>query len=376
MAECILCGVSLSGENDSEEHIVINAIGGRYKVAGVLCVSCNKGAGEKWDSALASDLQSLGLLVGVKRDRGALPSLPVKNLEGEQLLLHADGSMSPAKVTFSERQDESGGVKIELVARSAEELRKILKGVKRKHPNFDLDLALSEAEEKFIYSSSPINLSLDFGGPLSGRSLVKSALCFAVVNGISSRDCDSAKKYLLDHNEEACFGYWYDQDIVLNRPEGVPIHCVAVSNLDADGQLLAYVEFFGVRRMVVCLSENYVGPPVHAMHCIDPRTSEKMVLEFDLGLSANDVKAAYEYRKIPDGSIELAFSSILREALRRSSVRERERAVDRAVQYAFKNHGAKDGEVLTDEGLSRLSDLLVQGLMPYLEHALVKPKTP
>jgi hypothetical protein len=374
MAECILCGVSLSKENDSEEHVVINAIGGRYKVSGVLCFSCNKGTGEKWDSALARDLQSLGLLVGVKRDRGALPSLPVKNLEGEQLLLHADGSMSPAKVTFSERVDESGGVKIELVARSSEELRKILKGVKRKHPNFDLDLALSEAEEQFIYSSSPIDLSLDFGGPLSGRSLVKSALCFAVANGVAPRDCDSAKKYLLNHNEEACFGYWYDRDIVLARPEGVPIHCVAVSNLGTDGQLLGYVEFFGVRRMVVCLAEKYVGTSIHAIYCIDPRSSEKIAIEFDLGLSADDVKAAYEYRKIPDGSIELACSSILREALRRSSVRERERAVDRAVKYAFKNNGMKEGEEFTDETLGRFSDLLIQGLMPYLERALVKPK--
>jgi len=282
--------------------------------------------------------------------------------------------MSPAKVTFSETRDESGGVKIELVARSAEELRRVLKGVKRKHPNFDLDLALSKSEEQFIYSSSPIDLSLDFGGPLSGRSLVKSALCFAVANGVAPRDCDSAKKYLLNHNEEACFGYWYDRDVVLARPEGVPIHCVAVSNLEADGQLLAYVEFFGVRRMVICLAEKYVGPPVHVMYCIDPRSSEKLLLEFELGLSADDIKAAYEYRRIPDGSIELAFSSILREAFRRSSVRERERAVDRAVQYAFKNHGAKDGEILTGEDFGKFSDLLVQGLMPYLEHALVKPK--
>jgi hypothetical protein len=124
--------------------------------------------------------------------------------------------------------------------------------------------------------------------------------------------------------------------------------------------------------MVVCLSENYVGPPIHAVYCIDPRTSEQLNVQCDLRLSRDDIKAAYDYQRIPDGSIQMAFDPILREALRRSSERERERAISRAVEYAFSNCGAEEGGVLTAENVEKLTGLLSQQLRPYLEHVLIK----
>ncbi|MDM3878268.1 HNH endonuclease [Pseudomonas alloputida] len=366
----MLCDSPLSDANDSEEHIVINAIGGRYKVSGVLCVQCNNGAGQTWDSALAKDLQSLGLLIGVKRERGVLPSLAVENLDGEQLLLHADGSMSPARASFSQTPESYGSMRIELVARSVEEARKILKGVKRKYSNFDLESAIASAGVQSRYSRSPLSFSMEFGGALSGRSLVKSVLCFAVVNGVVAKDCTNARQYLLEDGAEACFGYWYESDLMLHRPEGVPLHFVAVSNQGTDGQLLGYIEFFGVRRMVVCLAESYSGAAVHASYCIDPRSSERINVEFDLGLDRVDIRASYNYDRIPDGSIERAFDSILRQAVKRSAVKARDQAIDRAVQYAFSNLGVDEGAILTERDVQKLSDLLMHELTPYVTHVI------
>lgn len=374
MKECVLCDAPLVLGMDSEEHIIINAIGGKYKVSGVLCIECNNGAGEDWDSALAKDLQSLGLLIGVRRERGELPSMVVKTVAGDHLLFHADGSMSPARVKFSEAPDAAGATRIELVARSSEEARRILKGVKKKYPQFDLDLAVAEADEQHIYLDSPLHFSMTFGGPLSGRSLVKSVLCFAAANGVSAKDCLSARRYLLQEDGEACFGFWYERDLILNRPPGVPIHCVAISNKNTDGQLLGYIEFFGVRRMVVCLAEQYVGSPLHSIYCIDPRTSEQLTLQCDLSLSRDDIKAAYEYQYVSEAGVQLAFDSVLREALERSSVRERDRAISRAVDYAFKNCGVQEGEVMSEEAVRRLTCLLSEKLRPYLEHVLVKSR--
>lgn len=368
--ECVLCDSPLSDANDSEEHIIINAIGGRLKVSGVLCIACNNGAGQAWDSALATDLQSLGLLIGVKRERGSLPSLAVENLDGDQLLLHADGSLSPARAKFTETSDGSGAVKIEIVARTPEEARKILKGVKRKYPKFDLESAIASSRVQSGYSKSPLNFSMEFGGALSGRSLVKSVLCFAVANGVVARDCTSARQYLLRKGVEACFGYWYESDIVVDRPAGVPLHCVVVSNQGTEGQLLGYIEFFGVRRMVVCLAESYSGAAVHASYCIDPRSSQRLELEFDLGLSRIDIEAAYNYERIPVGSIERALGSVMCQAVEQSTVRARDQAIDRAVRYAFSNLGVDEGTILTEQDVERLSGLLIHELTPYLVHVL------
>lgn len=367
---CVLCDSLITKDNDSEEHIIINAIGGRYKTSGVLCRACNNGAGQTWDSALAKDLHSLGLLIRIKRERGELPSLKVENLDGEQLLLHADGSMSPAKATFSQTPEDSGVMRIELIARSSEEARKILKGVKRKYPNFDLESAMANSGVQSRYSKSPLNFSLEFGGPLSGRSLVKSVLCFAAVNGVVARDCTNAKQYLAKDGAEACFGYWYESDLILHRPEGVPLHCVAVSNQGTDGQLLGYIEFFGVRRMIVCLAESYSGEPVHASYCIDPRSSERIDIEFDLALDRADIQATYNYERIPDGSIERAFDLILRHAVKRSAVTARDQAIDRAVQYAFSNLGVDEGAILTEQDVEKLTSLVMHELTPYLTHVI------
>jgi len=358
---------------DSEEHVVINAIGGRHKVKGVLCVECNNAAGSAWDSALARDLHSLGLLIGVKRDRGGeLPPLRVKNIDGEELLLHADGSMSPARVKFSETADGSGIVKIQLVARTPAEVRKVLTGVKRKYPKFDLDLAIAQAEEQQRYSESPLKFSMGFGGELSGRSLVKSVLCLAAANGVDPKTCQDARNYLLDPSGEACFGYWYERDLLLDRPNDIPLHCVAVSSVSAEGQLLGYVEFFGVRRMVVRLAKVYSGPPVHAIYCIDPRAAEQLTVQLDLGLSLHEVEAAYDYQRIPDGAIEKAFDPILRGALKRSHDLERTRAISRAIDYAFENSGVPMGELLTEEDAKRLSVLVAEQIRPYIEQVLAR----
>ena len=371
---CVLCDCSLNLGNDSDEHIIINAIGGRYKVSGVLCEECNNSAGETWDSALAKDLQSLGLLIGIQRERGEVPSMVVETLEGEQLLFHAAGSMSPVRVKFSESKDSSGSIRIELTARSPEEVHKILKGVKNKYPQFDMDFAIAEADDRLTYLRSPLSLSMAFGGPLSRRSHVKSVLCFAAVNGIFPKDCREAKLYLLKEEGEPCFWYWYSHDIALDLPQGGPLHCVAVSNIGTDGQLLGYIEFFGVRRMVVCLADHYLGPAVHAVYCIVPRTSRRLAVQCDLRLSRDDIIGAYDYQNIPDGSLQMAFDPILCEALQRSSERQRVLAIGRAVDYAFKNCGAQEGEELTEEHVQKLTGLISGHLRPYLEHVLINAR--
>ena len=38
---CQGCGEALTGENDSEAHIIPNALGGRLKPKGIICQTCN-----------------------------------------------------------------------------------------------------------------------------------------------------------------------------------------------------------------------------------------------------------------------------------------------------------------------------------------------
>ena len=102
----------------------------------------------------------------------------------------------------------------------------MLKGVARKYPNADVDSFLDNAQVKSTYSPEMMEFKLSFGGTDAGRSIVKSALAVVSDAKQSTAICQNAIAYLTDQNAEACFGYYYVRDPILNRPSGVPVHCV------------------------------------------------------------------------------------------------------------------------------------------------------
>jgi hypothetical protein len=51
-------------------------------------------------------------------------------------------------------------------------------------------------------------------------------------------------------------GDYYDDDLVQNRPPGLPLHCVGIAGDPSTGLVLAYIEYCGIHRIVACLSET------------------------------------------------------------------------------------------------------------------------
>jgi hypothetical protein len=66
------------------------------------------------------------------------------------------------------------------------------------------------------------------GGGKTGRALVKSCVTLAVDAGIEAAECINALEYLRNPQGFPCFGYFYERDLLRNRPNEV-FHCVAVS---------------------------------------------------------------------------------------------------------------------------------------------------
>ena len=47
---CVICGEPISNRNDSKEHIILNALGGRRSIRGFMCQDCNSRTGTEWDA--------------------------------------------------------------------------------------------------------------------------------------------------------------------------------------------------------------------------------------------------------------------------------------------------------------------------------------
>ncbi len=364
---CAICDVALSHLNNSNEHILPNAIGGQKKIKNFICNDCNNLTGMNWDAELANQLNPLCLFFGITRDRGTTPSQIFKTDKGTLIKKHIDGSFGLAKPTYNEIKTEKG-TKINIQTDSIKEFKKMLSGVKRKYPIIDIEDVMKNASFKEVYPNETVMFELSIGGLMGGRSIVKSALALAVNSGENPKNCSQALNYLKNKNSEAPFGYYYEHDLVVNRPNNFVFHCVAVQGNKEKKLLLGYVELFSIYRMVICLSDIYEGHDFFHSYAINPVLGQEINLEVKLDLSREEIKDTYNYGKIPNGSMELAFQQAIPLGLKRSSELARNRAVENAIDYAFKNCGAKEGEYLTQEQHEKLTSLIMEKMDPYLEN--------
>lgn len=369
LPKCALCDVAITDDNDSKEHLIPNAIGGRKKIKGFICRDCNNSSGDDWESELAKQLNPLSLFFSISRERGDVPSQVFETTGGDKLKLNVDGCMDIEKPIYSEKPLESGaGVQIQIRARSIPEAKRMLQGVKRKYPQVDLNELLDNAKSQSTYCSDMLNFNFSFGGHEAGRSIVKSALALAVSSGIPAESCIEAMSYLKNEESEACFGYFYESDLIKNRPEGIPLHCVSIKGCRETQRVIGYVEYFGVQRVVLCLADSYEGEEISSTYSINPITGEELNLVVELNLSSSEIREAYDYKKIPRGSVEDAFGKVIPAGMKASFEKEKDRVLNNAVKYAFENCGAKEGEMLMPEHVNKLTGLMMEKLEPFIVH--------
>ena len=372
--ECVLCGCVLTGANSTEEHIIPNAIGGRKKVSDFICKNCNSETGSNWDSELARQLNPLSLYLGIRRQRGSVPSETFPTFSGGSVRVGVDGRMTTGKPEVFETP-EGDATRLNVSAPNMREMRRQIEGLRRKYPqlrNRSIEDLMSSVRKSSYYSRDLIGIGRDFGGHETGRSLVKSAVALVYDAGIDPKQCDLALDYLLNEDGEPCFGYFYEQgsDLVVNRPAKLPFHCVHVEGRSSTATLLGYVELYGIWRMVLCLSETYRGRDFAHTYAIDPVKGEALNVLVKVDISVSDIREAYEYKRY-DQAVHL---DVMRDVL--STVRKADfnralnRVTEEAVDDAFANSGAKEGEFLTDEQMDQVFKDVATRLAPFLAHNL------
>lgn len=373
--ECFVCSDPITAANDSREHVIPNAIGGRLKTKGFACEPCNNTSGHKWDNALAQQLQALCLFFHVARERGETRPFAVETTAGEQLMMLPGGGLGLPRPTWKEVKTGER-IQIQIAARNHKEARQMLKGIRRKYPNANVDEnVLSTATQHTSYPNGLVKFSISIGGTLGGRSIVKTAAAFAHHVGIPVSACNLATKYIREQSADACFGYYYERDLIASRPMGVPFHCVAISADPTSGRVFGYVEYFAGHRMIVCLSDSYDGPRVSECYAIDPTTGQKLKLAVQIpSFSPAEIADIYEYKKIPEGCMEEAYKAVLSTGLRKQFENEKQRAISDAVEYGFRNCGAREGEIITEEHAKVMAGLIAHRMMPFILRHVPRPQ--
>src|SRR6478672_9622277 len=98
--KCRGCGDPLTNDNDSEAHIIPNALGGRLAPTGIICRTCNGKLDEVADNALIEAFGHWPTLLNIPRQRGDNPSRIVDTREGQRVLLAPDGSLRRTNIQY------------------------------------------------------------------------------------------------------------------------------------------------------------------------------------------------------------------------------------------------------------------------------------
>lgn len=367
---CFLCEGQLTESNASNDHIILNSIGGRRKIRTFSCKKCDNDCGHRWDSALAKQLNPLSLFLKIDRERGDVPSQVFETTKGEKITYQSDGHMTLSKPDF--KLEPLGDLlELRINARSFKEAREILTGFKRKYPNLDIEELMRKAEVKSYKLKDALKISVSFGGRDAGRSIVKSALALAVQNGIDPQSCQNALRYLKDDRAEKCLGFYYERDILFDRPKDKVFHCVAISGNAQKGCLLGYVEIFSAQRIVVCLSDSYSGPDVHDLYAINPIAAEELELPFSIPLTKKDLTSVYRNEEIHPDAVEKAVSHILAIANKNNHEDERIKVFNEAFDYALKKCGWDEEEELTDEQANNFAACMMEKIQPFLINQII-----
>jgi hypothetical protein len=368
--KCALCSTSLSAKYRTKEHIIPNAIGGRKKTTGFICNACNNSLGERWDSELARQLNWFSLAVGISRERGEPPKQIVETVSGDRYWLLSDGSFTPEKSSYSEVK-LGDATTINLTAKTVAEAKQRLKGIARKHPKFDVEKALNELTTTTSYLDSPLHVNLSLGGPDAGRSLVKSAFAFASECGIAHAQCEKALEYLLNPDLQTIpFGFAYLSDIVQDRPTDKIFHSVSLHGDPKNKRLWSYLEYFGIFRVIVVLSDVYHGPYLNEVYAIDPIKGERIGVKVTPHISEAEFSALMAGEGYDPIKHKAALDYALPIILERGRSRTIERTVQEGFEHAAKRLGINEGELIPLDKAADFTGFMMEKISPYIKHLL------
>jgi|WetSurSiteA1Bulk_404760.scaffolds.fasta_scaffold01924_2 hypothetical protein len=356
---CALCDCEITNETDSKEHIIPQAIGGRLKVKGFICKDCNNKKGGSWDAELASQLNFFNLFFGVTRENGNAPSQQVNNILGDDLLLRSDGTYTIFKPVYEKSYHDSIQ-QVSIKAANKKQLKQIVDRAKKDFPNADFDTPFNQAKVTEDYSNKVLKTSFEFiEDKESGKSVIKSCLALAAYYDIKPQIFSVGLEYL-KNDYKPCFGYFYERDLVLNRPSDTIFHCIAITGNNELGKLFGYIEYFGIHRIVAILSDSYDGQNFTHVYAIDLVSSKNLEIEVNLLLSEKDIEDIYNNTQLYNRSIYKAFEQIMPIIQAKNNKKRADNLFDIALKYAWDNCGAKEGELLTEEHLKKMSALCAE----------------
>lgn len=368
--KCYVCDTEITTVNETDEHIIINAAGGRLKSKNLICSKCNSDFGETIDSILAKQLNNLANMLMVKRHRGEpQPIIGDKQSTGEKYILEVGGKPKMTKPTIDKTVD-GDKTNISITARSEKELREILTGIAKKHPHFDVEEAMKSAQWREEYFDEALHFQNVIGGNEVFRAVCKCATNFFIYSGGDASEIKHLIPYIKGTEDKEVVWMHYQENLYELKPEESS-HIIHLVGKKDDQILYCYVDYFNTHKYLVLLNDNYQGEDIKATYFFDlinvVPIERDIIMDYDretlLDFFTNkDAKPFEKVKKAFDHSIALG--------LKRQDDFQRGELLERAIQNSLGKY--PEGVPITEEMLNETIEEIMKNITPYLVRRMKK----
>lgn len=242
-AKCIFCGKNIG--SNTNEHILLNSLGGKLIYNGLICENCNNTFGVKIDSDLYEQLYSYASLLNVDRDRGKNKNISTNSVT--DYFLTPGGVPKLKKSIIKEEIFDDGKKHITIESSDAKQAKQALQQIKEKYGDrIDNKSIVTQKKQEFLKEKIPFSYTIS---PKMFPSIIKSAIEFCKVR--TSIDINDIIYKFNNKNYRNCY-YCFD-DIVKIKYESV-FHIIALFNFNKT--LYCYISYFNIFGFLVKLANN------------------------------------------------------------------------------------------------------------------------
>lgn len=264
---CRGCNDPINSENDSEAHIIPNALGGRLAPKGIICRTCNTALDAIADNALIKAFGDWPTLLEIPRQRGKNPPKLIETHGGYRVRLDADGSLTRVDIQYDVSTIPDGH-QVEISAGDMKTFRQLLNRAAKDFPQIDPNIALQHARKVGVESNDPLKMSLDFSpAAVFGGAVTAIWLFLIMKTGRAFMDWERLFGCIASMQKNGgTFRYLVDGLPGLRGPKIDLGNKIIVRSVPSTGELIAYVELLGVLKVGGVFAKS--PPPAIALEYI------------------------------------------------------------------------------------------------------------
>ncbi|MGY3872587.1 HNH endonuclease [Aeromonas dhakensis] len=363
MSNCYICNTELAGRNVTEEHIILNACGGRLTSKDLICVKCNSTLGERYDATLASQLLFLSNSFNVKRHRKTVPNIVATDIKTGIAYNIRPGGYPELKVPRIKIENSDKEVTINVNAKDKKQLEQVLSGLQRKYPQIDTAMLESKIKKESVYLNDSLRISSSVGGDDTFRAVCKAAINFYIHSGGERLFIQHLLGYIIGNDEVDCV-FNYPSDMVMGLlTEHEIAHLIHLRGCPQTRLLYCYIEYFSAHCFLTILNDDYTGAALNKTY------SHNVVTDLE---ESKDIPLLIDRDEIP-ASCELDDATVckIRERLIRansiSSILQNKKHFDDLINSATNEFFRMypEGAILTEEIRDSLVTSIMKRLIPY-----------